>query len=90
MQESNDAEPQHCTVIEACADVCRLFIGGELLLTCDRVVVLREVNAGREYLEVIYFLGDVVRALDPLPGVVEVKHHYAFDTSQGLSIFCEG
>jgi uncharacterized protein (DUF427 family) len=123
MKQSKDSDPRHYALTAACSDVCRLFLGDELLLQCDRVVVLREVNAGREYPEVIYFPGDVVQALnlvktdkssfcpikgyasywsfrglenciwsylDPLPGVFQIRQHYAFDTSQGLRISRQG
>ena len=119
MKEINDDQQRHCALTDTCSEVYGLFADDELLLQCDRVVVLREVNAGRQYPEVIYFPGDVVEALnpvktdkssfcpikgyasywsfrdlqnfiwsylDPLPGVIQIKRHHAFDASQGLRI----
>jgi uncharacterized protein (DUF427 family) len=119
MKETNDDQPQHYALTEASSEVFGLYAGDELLLQCGRVVVLREVNAGREYPEVIYFPADVLEGLnpvksdqssfcpikgyasywsfrglensiwsylDPLPGVIQIRQHYAFDTSQGLRI----
>jgi len=123
MNESTGAGPRHYALTESCSDLCRLWLGAELLLECDRVVVLREFNAGRAYPEVIYFPEDAVQALepvktdkssfcpikgyasywsfrglenciwsylDPLPGVMQIRRQYAFDSRQGLRISRQG
>lgn len=113
---------QHYAVTEQCSQVFQLFRGADLLLECDRVVRLNEVNRERRYPEVIYFPPQAVASLklvktarhsfcpikgtasywsfgslencawsylEPVPDMVLISNHFAFDAGQGFHVIAK-
>jgi uncharacterized protein (DUF427 family) len=54
-KDVNNAPQQHFALTERSSDIYQLFLGEELLLDSNQVVVLSEIYQDEAYPEVVYF-----------------------------------